>query len=52
LEVSVDVEVLDVELEMEFFDIPVLLDLVPVERSDKILPVVLVGRDRDVERMA
>lgn len=45
-------EVLNVEREMEFFDVPALLDLIPVERSDKILPVVLVGRDRDVERMA
>lgn len=43
---------LDVEREMEFFGIPALPDLVPVERSDMVLPVLLIGRDRDVERTA
>lgn len=50
-EESVDVDVLDEEREMEFFVVPAFPDLVPVERPDKLLPLLLVRPDRDVERM-
>ena len=45
-------EVLDVERETELFGIPTLPDFVAAEWSDMVLPVLLVARDRDVERMA
>lgn len=45
-------EVLEVERDTELFGIPALPDLVTVERLDMALPVLLVARDRDEERMA